>query len=62
MGVHIKALRLDRLASLDLDDLGSVGRHLVEPTALGDGAGNVRDSNDPPSGVVPFGVDTVAHC
>jgi hypothetical protein len=54
MGVHIKARGFDRLTSLDLDDLGSVGRHLVEPTALGDGAGNVRNGNDPPSSVVPL--------
>jgi hypothetical protein len=32
-GVHIKAPGLDWLTSLDLDDLGSVGRHLVELTA-----------------------------
>lgn len=31
--VHIKAPRLDWLTSLDLEDLGNVGRHLVELTA-----------------------------
>jgi hypothetical protein len=60
--IQKRGRRLDGLIGLDLDDFGSVGGHLVEPTTLGDGAGNIRDGDDPPSGLVPFSVDTVAHC